>query len=823
MLRNYLITALRNLARNKLYAGISIFGLAIGICAALLMSLIFRNQLTYDTFIPGYQRTYLAVMKVSMPGHPATYRFCPQCPAAVDSDFAEQATLTFRQIEAATRITGQVATLRHGQIDTTQWFYWADPNVFDVLPLPVIAGDLKTALARPDGIVITRSIAQKLFGRTDAIGETLQIITRNGGRANPDPTKPPIMVPSGTYPMTVTAVIDDLPDNGTQLESGVFGSIRAPFSALNLYGSASQYSFVTTYLRLAPDASIDRLKAAMPAFMHSYFDPKKLGSLSDATVAPYEFVRLDKVHVDPRLNPGIEGLLTMTALSGGLILLIACINFVNLSTARSARRAREVGIRKVSGARRRALITQFLGESLISVLIATAVAIVLTLIVLPYVNAALDVRAVLNYWHDPLLLAGLGSAVVLLGVLAGLYPAFILSAFKPAATLKSQSTGPHKSNLLRQVLVTTQFATLIGLAIAAIVVYQQRDFATREALRMDTDQVLYIGDMPPNQTCDGALMTAWRALPGVRAAACGDPPFSFANGGIASQPLKLKDGTSVDLRVANMEAGLLKFYGLEPVAGRLFNSKDPCAAVINDAAAHRLGYASPAAAIDQILEVQKPPICKARPLQIIGVVPNVSLDSVQHPIDPTIYVNEDDDPNSVHAHLRLTGRDIPETLAAIDRVWVATGTTEPIGPMFLNSFVEGRYLFVLREAQGFAVFSGVALLLACLGLVGLAISTTERRTKEIGIRKVMGARTVDVLRLLTWEFTKPVLWANVIAWPIAYFAMNRWLNGFLRHIALDPLIFVGASVVALLIALATVSGKALLVARTKPVAALRYE
>ncbi len=823
MLRNYLITALRNLVRNKLHAGISIFGLAIGICAALLTSLIFRNQLTYDSFVPGYQRTYLAVMKVSLPGRPPTYRFCPQCPVVVDSDFAPQAKLTFPQIEAATRITGQTATLRHGQSDTSQWFYWADPNVFDVLPLPVVAGDLKTALARPDGIVITRSIAQKLFGRADPVGETLQIITRNGARPNPDPTKPPIMVPSAKYPMTVTAVIDDLPDNGTQLETGVFGSIRAPFSAFNLYRSPSEPTLLTTYVRLAPGASIDRLQAAMPAFMRTYFNPKVLRNLGNATVAPYEFIRLDKVHVDPRLNPGVESLLTMTALIGGLILLIACINFVNLSTARSARRAREVGVRKVSGAQRRALIEQFLGESLIYVLIATAVAIMLTLMALPYVNAALDVGAVFDYRRDPLLLAGLGSAVVLLGVLAGLYPAFVLSAFKPVATLKSQLTGSRHSNWLRQVLVTAQFAALIGLAIAAIVVYQQREFATREALRMDTDQVLYIGDMPPNQTCDGALMTAWRALPGVRAAACGDTPFSFASGGMASQPVKLKDGTSLNLRIANITAGLLKFYGLEPLAGRLFNSQDPCAAVINDAAAHRLGYASPAAAIDQMLDAQNPPICKGRPVQIVGVVPNVSLDSVQHPIDPTIYVNEVADPNSVHAHLRLTGRDIPETLAAIARVWAASGTTEPIGPMFLNNYVQGRYLFVLREAQGFAVFSGVALLLACLGLVGLAVSTTERRTKEIGIRKVMGASTADVLRLLTWEFAKPVLWANVVAWPLAYLAMNWWLSGFLRHIALDPWIFLGASAVALGIALATVSGKALLVARTKPVAALRYE
>ena len=819
MLRNYLMTALRNLAHNKLHAAISIFGLSIGICAALLMSLIFRNQLTYDTFIPGYQRTYLAMMEMSFPGHPPFYKSCPQCPVVVNSDFAPQAKLTFPQIEAITRTVGQVATLRHGQIDTSQWFYWADPNLFDVLPLPVIAGNLKTALARPDGLVITRSIAQKLFGRDDPIGETLQIITRNGAKPNPDPTKPPIMVPSGIYPMTVTAVIDDLPDNGTQLESGVFGSILATFSALNRYHT----TVATTYVRLIPGASIGPLSAAMPAFMRSHFNPKKLGLPPGTSIGPYDFVRLDKVHVDPRLNPGIDDLLTMTGLTGGLILAIACINFVNLSTARAARRAREVGVRKISGARRRALIVQFLGESLIHVLIATVVAVALTLIALPYVNAALDVGAVFDYWRDPLLIAGLGFAVVLLAFLAGLYPAFILSAFKPAATLKSQLTASRKSNRLRQALVTAQFATLIGLGIAAIIVYQQRNFATREALRMDTDQVLYIGDMPPNQTCDGALMTAWRALPGVRAAACGDPPFTFSAGGLASRPVKLKDGTSLNLNINNMKAGVLKFYGLEPLAGRLFKSNDPCAAVVNDAAALRLGYASPTGAIGQTLEIQQPPVCKGTPAKIIGVVPNVSLDSVQHAVDPTVYVNEIGSPNSVHAHLRLTGRDIPETLAAIDRVWYSTGQTEPIGIMFLNSFVQTRYLSVLREAQGFAAFAVIALLLSCLGLFGLAISTAERRTKEIGIRKVMGANRVDVLRLLTWEFAKPVLWANVIAWPIAYLAMNRWLSGFLRHINLDPLIFLAASVVAILIALATVSGKALLVARTRPVTALRYE
>src|SRR6185437_8005528 len=263
MLRNYVITALRNLARNKLHAGISIFGLAIGICAALLMSLILRNQMTYDSFIPGYQRTYLTVMRLTRPDHPPSYTGCQGCPAVVNADFAAKAKLMFPQIEAISRTVGQAATLRHGQIDTTQWFYWADPSLFDVLPLPVIAGDLKTALTRPDGIVITRSIAQKLFHRDDPIGETLQIITRNAGLVpNPDPSKPPLMVYSGTYPMTVTAVIKDLPDNGTQLQSGVFGSILAPFSALNNYhGTAA-----TTYVRLAPGASIDRLAAAMPAF-----------------------------------------------------------------------------------------------------------------------------------------------------------------------------------------------------------------------------------------------------------------------------------------------------------------------------------------------------------------------------------------------------------------------------------------------------------------------------------------------------------------------------------------------------------------------------
>jgi putative ABC transport system permease protein len=809
MLRNYWAAALRNLASSRFYAGISIIGLSVGVCAALLAALVIRNQLTTEHFIDGYERTYLAAAVLVPTGRPPMYD------TASPSWIAALLRLKFKDIEAVTRITDQDVRLRSGQIEAKEKIYWADPNVFDVLPLPVSSGNLRTSLQRADGIAITRSIARKYFGGDDAVGRS--------------------MIVEGTHPMTVTAVIEDLPAGGTQLESGIFASGLASYSVLtqldndpaNSPSSPGATLGGQTYLRIAPGASIERLRRAMPDFVKSVH-PRLPPGLN----ATLELIRLDRVNLFPEFNPGIRNRLAVIGIVGALILLIACVVFVNLSTARSARRALEVGVRKVSGASRWALILQFIGESLIYVVLATGIAVALTELLLPYVNAFLSFGAVFDYWRDPKLIACLGLGVLTVTILAGAYPAFVLSAFAPISVL-NKSMLQSGGAAVRQSLVALQFAILVVLLIAAAVVYRQRIYATQDALRVNADQVLIV-----RSPCNTAFETELRRLRGVRGAFCSGQSLltgaEFGN-------YKMTDGGALAVGMVGVEFGVLDLYGLKPLAGRFVVPQDAGGLatgntasryVINETASRRLGFSSLDTAVGKAIPLSEggegaPALGAAS--EIIGVVPDFSINAVERTIAPSIYYALPVSHAEPHTQafnvisVKLAGRDIPETLAAIERLWAATGGGAPLDRFFLSDYIQNLYIGMLREAQAFGVFSGVAVLLACLGLVGLSASATERRTKEIGIRKAMGAGTGDIVRLLLWQFIKPVIWGNAIAWPIAGFFMNRWLHGFAYHVDLEPWLFLAATSLALLSALITVGMQSYLVAKAKPIAALRYE
>ncbi len=820
MFRNILAAALRNLARGKLHAAISILGLSIGITAALLIGLMIRGQLTFEHFIPGHRQIYLFSTKTTVSGRPAHFGVNTH-PA-----FAALLKLKFPQVQATTRLfSGDHVRLRHGDVEAVEKIAWADVNFFAVMPLPVYAGDLKHALARPGNLVLTQAMARKYFGRDDVVGQSLEVIT------DPEPallglgagSAPPPLLPGGTHPMIVAAVIRDLPVNGTDIDTGIFISGLAPFStSARLAGTAIgangivMYNLGETFVQLAPGASPDPLQAALPTFLADNI-PRNALQTNEARL-----IRLDQMHLFPDFNPGIHGLLNVAALTAALILFIAASNFVNLSTARSARRALEVGIRKVSGAGKPALIIQFLGESLVLVLIAAAIAVALSEILLPYVNAVLQSGGAFDYWRDPALAVAILLGTLALGISAGLYPAFVLSAFRPAAVLKGQGLFTGGSNRLRRVLVTAQFAILITLCIAAITVFRQRDYATSDALRVDTGQMLVLRGLDRiGAPCKDALMNNLRALPGVRGAYCGN----LLSGYNVITMLRLKNGSTLPAEVIGAQPGLLELYGIKPIAGRLFRPDAAPAErtmLVNETAVRRLGFASPAAAVGQTLSFAM----NAPPRQIIGVVPDFMLNagrngaSLAQAIGPVIYT---DSPESFRAiNLKLTGRDVPVTLAAIDRDWAAAANGLA-DRFFVQAYIQNLYLSMLRQAQALAIFCGIAVFLAALGLMGLAISTAERRTKEIGIRKAMGAATPDVVRLLTWEFARPVLWANLIAWPIAYYAMNVWLNGFAYRITLSLWTFAAAGALALAIALATVSLQSFIAARAKPVSALRYE
>jgi putative ABC transport system permease protein len=790
IIRHYLVTALRNLRANRLLSAIAVLGLAVGLTGAILMALVTRATLGYDHFIAGYERVYLGISVLSANGAPPNYN------QATNAGAAALIKLNVPEIEAAARLDGEVVELRHGEIRVKEKIYWGDPNIFDILPLPTRQGDLASALGRPDGIVMTRSAARKYFGGEDVLGQTLDV---------------------DGYPMTVRAVIDDLPTKDTDLESGIIASGLAAQSSLTKLAAdgTGQFSIsVRTYLRLRRNASLDLVKQKIA--------PLLTGLLPEPMRASYtmELERIDRLALHEGFHPGIRQRVIVGSLVAILVLFIAAANFVNLSVALSARRRREIGIRKASGAGRGQIIAQFLIETIVTMFIAGCLGVAGSECLLPTVNAFLDTNAAFDYIHHPSLILWFVLAILTLGLAAAAYPALLLSAFRPAMILNDRVTMSGVGGRVRNGLVVGQFAILIGLIIVTIVVYQQRVYAMRDAVRADIGEMLTVA-----APCPTDFRQEVAALPGVRGTSCGGgelltgDSFAFLN----------KDDQRIWTDFVSVLPDTFALYGLAPLAGSLDGlplSGEVAVSriIINQTAARRFGYASPQAAIGQVIAIPPDSPGPDTPVQIVAVVPDFALYSVESAIRPTLYL---DRPRAPHrggmVSIKLTGRDISETLAAIDRLWEKTGNPAPIRRAFVSEHIEQLYRGLERDTQLFAIFSGVAVLLACLGLVGLAVSTADRRTKEIGIRKALGASTGQIVALLLWQFSRPVLWANLLAWPIVWGLMRRWLGLYAYHVPLHAWLFPAAGLAALTVALVAVSGQAFLVARRKPVRALRYE
>jgi putative ABC transport system permease protein len=544
-------------------------------------------------------------------------------------------------------------------------------------------------------------------------------------------------------------------------------------------------------------------------------------------------IPLAEVHLsDPAgaMKPrGSRGLLYAFSVIGGLIVIVAGINFVTLMTARAGRRAAEIGVRKVSGARFHDLALQFIGESVVYCLLAMALALALVELLLPAFNDFVQQNISFSYsLHD----LGLCGLLLLLavgtGVCAGFYPAVVLSRFRPANVFKGGLDKVSGGGSVRQVLVVCQFAVLITLILATVVVYTQVRYALARGLRLKDDQALVV-----ETACVGPFVAEVRRLPGVRDAACSeDLPLHMHSSGSGARSI---GGRDTDVMNVAVMPGFLELYGLQPLAGRFF-SKDRTSetgiesvddrfigpVVINETAAHKLGYPSAAAAVGQLLQHSPGPHNVRKDVsQIIGVVPDFPVGSVRQPVEAIVFHT-----GTGLFHLlsvKLAGNRILETLNSIDELWKRLGEPRPISRMFVDRYRQERYADDIRQGQMFAVFASVALFIACLGLFGLAAFTAERRTKEIGIRKAMGAGRGEMVRMLLWQFTRPVLWANLIAWPAGYFIMSHWLQGFAYRIDLSWWMFVLAGGVAVSIAWLTVSVHAFSVARARPVEALRYE
>lgn len=807
MLRHNLAVAFRNLARNWLYAGITIVGLAMAFAAAMLIGLYLRDEYSFERFISGYSQVYRLETDVLAPG---------QEPARTDaaaSTAADSLALDFPEVEGVARLARSSRWVGRDKAETWERVAWTDAAFFEVLPYPVLAGDPVAALHNPNGLVLTRKMARKYFGVDAPIGETL-LVQAPAGDA------PLLATP---HPMRVEAVLKDIPRETHLEQFEIFASGRAAWSALPLEDQPPSRALIFwTYVRLPPDVSADRIREGLEGFAARHY-PGPLGWR----------LRLEPLK-DLHFTDDARTVNGDIAIVGLLIVVIASINFVTLMTARATRRAIEVGVRKAIGARRRDLIVQFMGESLIYVLAAMLISVMIVGLALPSVNAFLQRTIAFNYLSDPTLAAAILGAAVLTGVIAGLYPAVVLSSFAPAPALKGSGAQRAGSAAVRQGLVVVQFAILTGLIIVTATIYRQTTFALQNVVRLNEDQIVYMD-------CEPGFKEKLAALPGVNAVAC------VSNEAIGDIPTKtfVKDPArgNITINTAGADVGFFEMHALKPLAGRFFSKDhgedivvgipgaDPQSQpslVLNESAVRQLGFDSPQEAIGRSVDWIRPfaaPPTDAQPSfrssRIIGVVSDFTLGSIRTAVDPTMYFV---DPISTHTlFATLQGQRLPEILDSINVLWRSTGHVRPIKLDFLGETMRQEYRDV--EIQGAIIggSAGLAIVIACLGLFALAAFTAERRTREIGVRKAMGASSFDIVRLLLWQFTKPVLWANLVAWPIAFWATTHWLEGFAYRVSLPPWLFFSASVVAVLIAWAAVAAKAWLAASLKPATALQCE
>ena len=806
--------ALRQFAASRVYSLINVAGLAIGLASVVLISLFVRHEIGYDSFWPNADRIY----RISRDYY-ATDGAPNRVPASNNAPVAPALLEDFPEIESTARVYGGLTLLSRDDVAFYEdRFRWADNSLFQIFAFDWLAGDPKTALAEPATIVLTETLAKKYFGDSAALGRTMLIDNRTT--------------------VTVTGVIRDLRPN-THLSIDALGSMKAlPDAQVSQWNGNTDFH---TYFLLRAGADLGAVERRIPDFMNRRIAPDT-SARSGMTIMNVRDIHVRSTR-DEEWQPSgsLTTIASFTALAA-LILLIACINFMNLSTARSAKRAREVGVRKSLGAARRQLVAQFLGESVGMAVVATLVATVLVELALPKFSAFLGVDLSLDYLGPRGVALQLAALALLVGVVAGSYPAFYLSSFDPARVLKGEVARGREGAAFRNVLVVAQFAIAIALLIGTAIVYQQDRFARSRDLGFDKNQVVVLA-APPGLGLRGIDWTPFRneiaQTPGiVGVTASHYTPFTWDDNRI---PVR-HAGSDAFSRIQFMAVDYDFFatYRIDTLAGRVF-SRDfaphaafarqqpamPADVVLNESAARMLGWGAPEA-VEQSVEIGAPPPAGWLPAHVIGVVPDTYFESVASPVRPMIYFFGADPSSQLYGFVdtisvRVTGDELTATLARIDARWREHVPGRPVVRHFLDDDFDALYRSEQRQAQLLTFFSGLAIAIACLGLLGLAWFSTERRVKEIGIRKTMGGTIWDVVLLFTSEFSRLVLLANLVAWPVAYFVMQRWLAGFAYRIEMGPLAFVGGSAVALAVAFATVGAVAARAAAAKPVLSLRHE
>ena len=793
MFKNYFKIALRNLWKHKVFSFINIMGLTVGMTACFLIFLYVSFEWSYDSFHSKANRIYRVVADIKTP----TEVINTNKPAwAVPPNAKDE----FPEIESFVRILNDNVLMRKGDIKFQEEnTMWADSSFFKVFDFKLLKGNPQTALKEQFSVVLSKKAAKKYFGSADPVGQTL-------------------LITGDAYPAKVTGVMEDIPENST-IKGDVVLSMST-FTQRLYRGVDSNWGGYDpqAYLLLKPGMNAKALEKKFTAFLE-----KRNGTeMKQSQMYPTLFLEsLKDVYLRSTRDGSKTGNITnvyIFSIIAVFILLIACINFINLTTARSAERAKEVGIKKVVGAEKSQLMRQFIGESLMVSLISFVLAVGLSALLLPLFNQLAGKTVSPGIFSNTYYLLTLLLAAIGIGLLAGVYPALVLSSFKPVVVLKGRFATGTRGILLRKGLVIAQFTISIALIIGTIIVYNQMNYMRSQDLGFSKDQVMVIDTN--GDPAKKAFQQAVAGLPGVKSTSMSG---SIPGGGDHSAYSEIEN-IKGDLQIANLDLYFVDFdyinqYKIKMVAGRGFSrdfaTDTTRAMVLNEAAVKMFGYTSPQQAIGKRFKQW------GREGKIVGVMKDFHFRSLQEVIKPLSMRIEPDRSNLVSVNVSATN--LPSTIAAVQNKWKTLIPNRPFSYYFLDEFFDRQYRSEERFGKLFLNFAVLAIFISCLGLLGLAAYSTMQRTKEIGIRKVMGASVSNIINLLSKDFLKLVFISFFIAAPVAWFFMHQWLEDFAYRINISWWIFAVAGITALLIALFTISFQAIRAAIANPVKSLRTE
>jgi len=794
MLKNYLKIVLRNMKNNKIYSFINIAGLSIGIACFLAIFLYVRFETSFDNYHRDADRIYRVstiVSSLNMPGN--RNRF-----ANISGPAAPVIKENFPQVEKAARFQIRRWVLIQYK---DKMFYesnclYADQELFDIFSIPVIKGDLYNLIIRPGTIVLTEGMAKKYFGNEDPVGKTIQVDDAN---------------------FEITGVVKDPPRN-THVKYRFIASLD--FANLNEWQREAWTSTIFyTYLKVNQDIDTKSFESSINTFLKS--NPGQLRDDWTYFLQPIKDIHLHSDLIYEVEPPGNPTYLSIFCVIGVFILLIAAVNFVNLTTARSTSRAKEVGLRKVIGAQRGQLVRQFLGESLLLSVFAIAIAVFMVFLLLPFISSLTGIGFQKNDLFNPGILAGLFVLACMIGMGAGFYPALLLSGLSPMLTLKGIFRSGSGRVALRKSLVVFQFAIAVIMIVSTLIVYFQLDYMRNANLGFDKEQKLVVPARLSRNNYE-SIKNEFLSYHAIKGATASSSVPGQMGGNTWGVNLKGEDFSGLVFNVSTVDYDFLSEYKLELIAGEGFKKgKSGGAAevcLINEAGAKALGFGLPENALGkEIVRAQSG-------LMIIGIVKDFHYRGLQQKIDPLMLVLPDDRYNNLFVlTLTLETKNLQDTLKFVENKWKELNLGAIFSYRFLDEVFDRLYQTEERVGRIFSTFTALGLFIAFLGLFGLALFSAEQRTKEIGIRKVLGAKVSSIIIILAKEFVKWVAMGIVIAFPIAYYAMHRWLQSFAYRTSISLWIFVFSATLALVIALITVSYQSIKAATANSVDSLRYE